>query len=151
MWLQPYSSCGCVHVYTLDPWRRGQRERGRESHNVGSYYSTFSTRVLETDGTQTTLEVGKRENIQRIQGRGGGGVVVTKKLQAVAVELPREERTENVKFFGKAEVMKVCSSSVPFCAPENKHSLGTPTPPPPPHILTLLRRTEKNSLFPLFV
>lgn len=73
MWLQPYSSCGCVHVYTLDPWRRGQRERGRESHNVGSYYSTFSTRVLETDGTQTTLEVGKRENIQRIQGRGGGG------------------------------------------------------------------------------
>lgn len=51
-----------VYTCTLD--RRG-REEGGESHNVGSYYSTFSTRVLETDGTQTTLEVGKRENIQR--------------------------------------------------------------------------------------
>lgn len=45
-----------VYTCTLD--RRG-REEGGESHNVGSYYSTFSTRVLETDGTQTTLEVGK--------------------------------------------------------------------------------------------
>lgn len=60
-----------VYTCTLDRWGRGQRE----SHNVGSYYSTFSTRVLETDGTQTTLEVGKRENIQRTIGyrRGGGG------------------------------------------------------------------------------
>lgn len=73
-------------------------------------------------------------------GRGGR----RKKLhhQAVAVELPRVEHTENVKFFGKA-VMKVCSLSVPFVRPKINILLD------PPYILTLLRRTD-NSRFPLF-
>lgn len=67
-----------VYTCTLDPRGRkeGEDRRRGESHNVGSYYSTFSTRVLETDGTQTTLEVGKRENIQRTIGYRRGGMAM---------------------------------------------------------------------------